>query len=227
MTAKKELRKVPNSAGIGDTVNGKPLVQAERWESKSTPIVVDAESTSQITHGGAQMPTQHATCGPQLANNVPDLRRLMYPSPNPFAYGNQPLSTLEDTQMISCEPQFPFVEPTTGFGISSTETGAHGMPFYNLGNTLLDNSGQPVMYQQIQNGSVLGPSRNPVGFQFPQPSGAQDMGNVNEDEEFWQHMSKGRTGRTGLTPGLNLDELFGSDGGWNAGYMDQGFSRTQ
>jgi hypothetical protein len=231
MAARQELRKVPNSAGVRAAINDKLFVQAGPWDSKSTPMVAaDAESTSQTLHGEAQMPRQQATCGPQLANNLPDLRGLMYPSPNPFAYGNQPLSILEDTQMISSEPQFPFVGPTTAFGISSNETEAHGMPFYNLGNSLLDNSGQPVMYQQIQNGSVLGPSPNRVDFQYPQASSVQDMRNVNRDEELWQQWSKGRTGRTGrtgLTPGLNLDELFGSDGGWNAGYMDQGFSRTQ
>jgi hypothetical protein len=227
MKAKKELRNVPNSAGVGAVVNDKPLSQAEQWDSNSTPIVADAESTSQTvqtTHGGAEMPTQQGTYGPQLADNLPDLRRLMYPSPNPFAYGNQPLSILEDTQMISSEPQFPFLGTTTAFGISSNETGAHGVPLYNLGNTLLDHSGQPVIYQQIPNGPALRPSPNRVDYQFPPASGVQDMRNVNGDEELWQQVSKGRTGRT---PGLNLDELFGSDGGWSAGYMDQGFSRTQ
>jgi hypothetical protein len=225
--AKTGLQKlVPDSSGVRAAVNDKLHVQSEQeqWHSKSTSMMADAESTRQTTLAGAQIPSQQAPCNPQLADNLPDLRSLMYPSTNPFAYGNQPLSILEDTHMMSSEQQCPFVGPTTAFGISSNDIGARDMRFYNPSNTLLENSGQQVTYQQIQNGSILGPSRNPMGFQIPQPTNVQDMRNMNGDEEFWQQLSKGRTG---LTPGLNLEELFGSEGGWNSGYMDQGFGRTQ
>lgn len=124
--------------------------------------------------------------------------------------------------MMVSEQQSSFAGPTNSFGISANDAGPQSVRFDS--NTPFGKSQQQGMYQHAQNGSILGPNRNPSNFQIPEATSAQEMGDVNGDEEFWQQMNKGRTG---LTPGLNLDELFGSDGGWNPGYMDQGLSRTQ
>lgn len=80
-------------------------LQPEQPQSWPRPVVADPETTTQMTAGDTESWMQQLPLGQPLGDDLPDLRSLMYPSANPFAYGNQPLSILEDSEMMAAEPQ--------------------------------------------------------------------------------------------------------------------------
>ena len=66
----------------------------------------------------------HSTFGPgqQYTGNLPDLSGIMFPSPDPFVYPNQPMMTLENQKMFQPESTNPFNTCET----PSSTTGWHG-----------------------------------------------------------------------------------------------------
>jgi hypothetical protein len=211
-------RSAPNPSRVSPAFNDRSHFQSEQWSSGPTSAAADSELTNQtmlLAEGDSA--SQQIPYAQQLVGDLPDLRDLMYPSTNPFAYGNQPLSILEDSRMIAPELQTPFTGPTCAFGTPGSNIGPPDMPFGGFSNTSFGNPPQQSPYDQDRHDPTSAPRRNPPNFQM-------DLGNMNVDGGFWQQMGKERTG---LTPGINLDELFGSDGGWNPAYMDQGLGSTQ
>lgn len=196
---------MPSPSGLHPAVAGSPQLQSGQWKS------VSADHTSS---SGGEMSSQPMPFAQPLANNLLDLRGLMYPSTNPFAYGNQPLSILEDHQMMTAGQQSSFVGPTSNaFGTSINSAHAPEMSFEIFNNPMFRNLPQHGAFQPVQYGSTSSSRPHLSHIQMPQS---------NLDDGIWQEMTKGRTG---LTPGVNLDELFGSDGGWNPGYLDQGYGK--
>ena len=198
-----------------------PQLPPGQWSSDSASSAGNAASRSQNPLNASQTPSQPMPFGPQLGSSLPDLEGLMYPSTDPFAYGNQPLSILEDRQMMAPEQQTSFSGSTGTFRIPA---GLPSASFDNYNDPTFASSARYGTYAQQQHGSTPVPRGNTSHIQMPESTAEQDMGNLNMDEGLWQQMFKGRTG---LTPGVNLDELFGADGGWNPGYMDQGDGRPE
>ncbi len=142
----------------------------------------------------------------------------MYPSTNPFAYGNQPLSVLEESQMIAKSQQTSLSAFTDTLHVPTSNREAFTLPVDNFDISAFGAFPPPGMNAQQRHGAASMPQDHPTHVPTSQPTVAQDTGNTNMYEGFWPQMDGGRTG---LTPGVNLDELFGADGGWNPGYMDQ------
>ena len=214
----------PNSAGVRAVLNGNPPLQSGQHHPESASVMTSSKLADKTQLAGEEGTSPQMLFGQHLSNNLLDLGGLMYPSTNPFAYGNQPLSILEDTQMMTAEQQTSFGRPTNAFGIPGSTNSPPNVPFNHFSDPPFGDSQSQPLYQHDHSGVTTTPTRTLPNFRLPQSTSTQEAGNLNPDEEFWQQMAKGRTV---LTPGINLDELFGSDGGWNPVYMDQGFGRTQ
>lgn len=162
----------------------------------------DPYSASNNSPGGS-LPSSAASYGGQN-NYVPDLSSMMFPSADPFAYPNQPMTTLETRQSIKQEsPMDPnmFSPPNTS-----------GPPYENL-----DYGSLPYLMQNQQLG---------FGMQSMTPT----MGMSNADATPTTMPTQGSEGggwpqqqqqqRPGGTSAVNLDQLFGEDWG---GWMNQGY----
>ena len=163
---------------------------------------------------------------PQLAHSqiIPNLKNVMFPSDNPFAYPNQPISTLEAGDASAY-----------GFGdtpfSASTEGSMHGTPVEmsgvlpSEGDTMMQQQQQPhfgmsgfqrlydenpqlatqlAAQQQQQQGhrafSVPSASQQQAMAGYGDLSGQQlfsesmGMPNANSQEDYWAQMSKGNMG---------------------------------
>lgn len=139
---------------------------------------------------------------------VPNLSSLMFPSADPFAYPNQPMTTLENRQSIKQE------NPMDSNMFSPPNTS--GAPYHNL-----DYGSLPYMAQNQQHG-------------FGMQNMTYSMGTSNTDLTPTTMPMQGNEGggwpqqqqqqRPGSTPGMNFDQLFGED--W-AGLMNQGYRQYQ
>lgn len=134
---------------------------------------------------------------------VPDLTAMMFPSADPFAYPNQPMTTLENRHFIKQEnPMDPGtynIAPTTSSSYDNLTPQMFGaMPAYTL------HGQQPNFAMQDMNLQMGMSNAN---------SAATTMSMQNNDVSGWPRGPGG-------TPGVNLDQLFGEDWG---GWMNQGY----
>lgn len=150
----------------------------------------------------SSLPSSAASYGMQN-NYVPDLSSMMFPSADPFAYPNQPMTTLENGQSIKQEnPIDPsiFRPPTTA-----------GAPYNNL-----EYGSLPYMMQSQQlvfGTQSLSPS---MGMSNTEPTPTTMPMQGNEGGGWPQQQQQQRPGGTS---GVNLDQLFAEDWG---GWMNQG-----
>ncbi len=214
----------PNPAGFRAALNDSPNLQSGQHQLESASVMTGPELADKRQLAREERTSQQMLFEQPLSNNLLDLGSLIYPSTNPFAYGNQPLSILEDTQMMTAEQQTLLGGSTPAFTIPGSTYGPQNVDFNHFSNAPLKTLQPQAMYQHDRSG-VTTPQRHTLpNFHLPQSRSVQETGDANLDEDFWRQMAEGRTA---LTPGINLDELFGSDGGWNSVYMDQAFGRTQ
>ena len=136
-------------------------------------------------------------------NYVPDLSSMMFPSADPFAYPNQPMTTFENRHSIKQENS---MDPNT-FRPSNSS----GAPYDNLSYGAL-----PYMTQSQLLGFGL-QSMNPsmdMSNAGPMPS---TMPTQRNESGGW---SRQQQQRPGSTPDGNLDQIYGEDWG---GWMNQGY----
>ena len=172
---------------------------------------------------------------------IPDLKNVMFPSDNPFAYPNQPISTLESSHQFAYQDSNPESYPGsndvsmmgTPASLSNHISGPSNDQAQNYGMDSMQRMYEenPQLVQQFaQQGRHF--SAPTAGFgQLPTFAGHNsmyDVPNQMSQEDYWTQMGKGNLGtRTGFTPGasVNLDELFGGDG-WTGMWEQQGLPRT-
>ena len=186
---------------------------------------------------------------PQLGQQIPDLKNVMFPSDNPFAYPNQPMATLESVD--SRYGGYP--DPSSmdsPFNTTSQDASLMGTPASIPSQLMTSNPEQQHHFPSQQQYDMASIQRMYGGYGSNQNSQQQqqqqqrlfDMsqqpptsaGPQNQSEDYWNQMSKGGLmnlpSRTGLTPGgtVNLDELFGGGDAWGGAGMwegHQGFAR--
>ena len=134
-------------------------------------------------------------------NYVPDLSSMMFPSADPFAYPNQPMTTLENRQPIKQENP---VDPSI-FGPPNSS----GAPYNNLSYGSL-----PYMMQNQQLGYGM---QNMDAMSNTEPTSTTMPPQRNEGGGWAQQQQQQRSGGT---TGMNYDQLFGEDWG---GWMNQGY----
>jgi hypothetical protein len=163
--------------------------------------------------------------------NLPDMKPVMFPSENPFAYPNQPMSMLEAQQIMSGEPTRSYSSPISSsmynLGGSNAQTPTtlsfDSNPMPEFAGSF--NVAPPLVHQGRQIGTPL--SGGPSFDTTPHMDEPADLDAISfpSGEGYWSQMDRSGVGRTGLTPGgINLDELFGAEG-WSNIWNAQSFGR--
>lgn len=134
---------------------------------------------------------------------LPDLSAMMFPSADPFAYPNQPMTTLENRHFIKQENP---VDPNM-YNLGPPTTTA--TPYDNMDAQMFGSTPSYMMQGQQP------------GFGIQSPVGMSGLGSTavmmpmqGNDAAGWPQQQ-----RSGGNPGTNLDQLFGEDWG---GWMNQG-----
>ena len=135
-------------------------------------------------------------------NGLPDLSAMMFPSADPFAYPNQPMTTLDSRQY----KQEPMDDVLGGAGTFVPHGSGSGM-YANLEGQLFDPL-PPYLMQGPPPAMTASPQLENV---------AVDGINMTPEEMYAQQV------RSGNAQGMNLDEIFGDD--WNNVIMDPGYRR--
>ena len=139
-------------------------------------------------------------------NYVPALSSMMFPSADPFAYPSQPLTTLENRQVIKQENPIDsdmFSPPITS-----------GAQYENL-----DYGSLPYMMQSQQLGFGMQNINSSMGISSTNSAPTAMPVHGNEGGP-WPQQQQQQQPRSGDTPGVNYDQLFGEDWG---GWMNQGY----
>ncbi|KAL8734636.1 MAG: hypothetical protein Q9181_003120 [Wetmoreana brouardii] len=132
-------------------------------------------------------------------SSYPDMSTMMFPSNNPFAYPNQPMTTIENYQGSS-QPQ-SFGPPIYPNATNRNSYDNYNTPIYG---TLL-----PYPMSGARRPSSMG------------NSDAEGQPMLDGDQRQNQTPFHGRPG--GPPPGSNWDAMFGED--WSGGWADQGYGQ--
>lgn len=137
-------------------------------------------------------------------NYVPDLSSMMFPSADPFAYPNQPMTTLESRQSIKQENPMD----TNLFSPPNTSRAPYDS---------LDYGSLPYMMQSQRHGfGMQSMNSSSMGMSNANPTPTTMSMQGNEGGGWPQQQQQ----RPGGTTGVNLDQLYGEDWG---GWMNQGY----
>lgn len=167
------------------------------------------ESISSRT--GASVANSLPSGSPALSSNgFPDLSAMMFPSADPFAYPNQPMTTLESRNFIKSEDCFDanmydLTNPSILDGpFDALDAQIYGQlpPYLMQGqqpDTGLQNASPPLDM------NYLGPDLNVLA--------------MNDGGDGWA----GQQARTGGAQGMNLDPIFGEN--WSSGWVNSGYAQ--
>lgn len=145
-------------------------------------------------------------------SGLPDMSAMMFPSTDPFAYPTQPMTFLENRQTSKQESSYSPPSVDTPHMYTTTPT-SNSTPYDSLEvQTFGPLPPYLMMSQQPMGMQAMG---EPMDISGIEPSG--NMISMRSDEAGWAQQQA----RTGGTPGVNLDEIFGED--WGGGWMDQGY----
>ena len=141
---------------------------------------------------------------------VPNLSSMMFPSPDPFAYPNQPMTTLANPQSIKQEN----LMDSDTLGTPNTS----GAPYHTL-----DYGSLPYMMQGQQQDFAMQNMTSSMGMSntdiTPTTMPIEGSGWLQQQQQQQQQQQ-----RPGSTPGMNVDQLYGED--W-AGWMHSGYRQYQ
>lgn len=184
---------------------------AQGFDSSYSRLSLDQYNSPTTGSAGMQTPESSTNSLPPQYNfptnlsghGVPDLSAMMFPSADPFAYPNQPMTTLENRQSVKEEVTSPNM--------------------YNLGSPSTTNP----PYDSNLDAQIFG-GMTPFGMMQTQQSGfglqnmpPMSVNGTGPSQNAMAHDSGGwPQQRVGGTPGINLDQLFGEDWG---GWMNQGY----
>lgn len=239
------LAKVAKRNSMPDP-NGQPAMPNPHLVNLNSPV-----ASSPLNNQPFDYPSGHIR-----QTQIPDLKNVMFPSDNPFAYPNQPISTLEGVDARYGFSDAPMDSPFAGSNENSTSM--LGTPVSVPSQPQLPITSNPEQRSHVQQPPPLdmatlqriyeenpqlaahlaqqrhfASSSGPVQFMPEQgPSSQQQMFDMPSGvpEDYWNPANK--TSRSGFTPGgnVNLDELFGGGDGWGATagmWEGQGFPRQQ
>ena len=175
------------------------------------PRTPDSTSSGGVTFSSAG-PTNFGFQQTLGGTRLPDLSAMMFTSADPFAYPNQPMTTLENRQAAKRENSYSPRNANNPHMYATTPT-SNSTPYDSL---------------EVQTFGPFPPYLM-MGHQamgMPAMSGPMDIGGIETggnlmsmggDDGAWAQQQ----GRTGGTPGVNLDEIFGEE--WSGGWMNPGF----
>lgn len=152
---------------------------------------------------------------------LPDLKSVMFPGDNPFAYPNQPISTLDNM-------------PTLPFGNNIQSSDSFNLPEQGNTNNQQQYSVPFISQPDFSRAMPTSAPALPAETQYfgmnnmTDEPGQLNMGNTqnnlqipghSDEPDYWSHAPAKGHFRTGLTPGgpgvsLDLDDIFGNAQGW-------------
>lgn len=226
---------MPNPAA---NANSYHMTPETTFSSMGTP----AESSGfNSSHGGtpAANPLDFGTPA-MIQGQLPDLKSVMFPGDNPFAYPNQPMSTLDtmpsapfgqDSPQAIAQYDTPVsMNNQQGFPQEFEKFGSHHSLPSAFGSTHDQSRNQHPgsMPQQFYHTNQI--SSEPNMMSMPQQHNSLQVPGAMQEDDYWSHAPAKGNFRTGLTPGgagvnLNLDEIFGNAAGWSMG-MDMNMGGT-
>ena len=153
---------------------------------------------------------------------LPDLKNLMFPGDNPFAYPNQPISTLDTMPSLPFgnEPQVhidPY-EPSNKVNVQQPfQQRFSDRPMFSQ-----DSFRPPEHHMQPQTNFFGMNNMSDEPSQLSDPAQSRHTLHVpgqGTDDDYWTHAPAKGHFRTGLTPGgtgvnLDLDDIFGQGQSW-------------
>ena len=183
----------PNRTSPQDPHNASKANAADK-QTRNSPKSPTHSTSSQGPYGIQQ---------PFTGQAVPDLTAMMFPSADPFVYPNQPMTTLENRQIVKQEsslgPSIYNLAPTTSSSYDGTGSQIYGAM-------------SPYLMHEQQPGFGMQNMQIPISMANADFA-TNTMSVENDDACGWPRGSGG-------TPGINLDQLFGEDWG---GWMNQGY----
>ncbi|KAL9100115.1 MAG: hypothetical protein Q9163_004476 [Psora crenata] len=132
---------------------------------------------------------------------VPDLSAMMFPSADPFAYPNQPLTTLENGQFVKQE-----TAPDKNISYSASTTSYENMVPQNLG----------ALHLYSTTPGLLRDSFIPQNLSLTETEAQLNVTATQEGDQEWLEPEQS----LGEMQGIDLDHLFGED--WGC-WMSQGY----
>lgn len=155
-----------------------------------------------------------------IQGQLPDLKSVMFPGDNPFAYPKQPISTL-DTM-----PNLPFGNDQTSPDRYNSTSGMNDQQQYQSQNLdqgmYSDGYRGPEQHMQPQFFNMNNMmSDEPTQMQHSsQQRDTLHVPGQGGDDDYWSHAPARGHFRTGLTPGgpginLDLDDIFGQGQSWS------------
>ncbi|KAL9111920.1 MAG: hypothetical protein Q9227_003770 [Pyrenula ochraceoflavens] len=209
----------------GDFTRNAPVTQPRQAVPSKNQVLWSNRQNEMSTPSMTSMAFQNepTTTAPPQANfgqmnnpSIPDLKNVMFPSDDPFAYGNSTISALEGAQQ-DMGPQAGLA--AGNIFVPGTSQMNSGMPFeglYNPGMQYVNQGSQQISTSMA--GSGYG-SLGQVDSSMTSPT-LGSMPAMSEGE-YWQQLNNaGRSGFTpGMNPGVNFDDLFGNEQ-WNTAWMD-------
>lgn len=184
-----DLRRIANEMYSPSHVDGTGL---------QTPESAIGQSRSSISN-------TFSSVSPIMASNrFPDVSAMMFPSTDPFAYPNQPMTTLENRNLIKSED---------GYDLNMYDL-ALGRALDNL-NAPIYGPLPPYLMQGQQPGAELQSASPPLdpNYLITDPN----LMAMNDGSDVWPR----QLGRNGETQGMELNQVLGEN--WNSGWMNQGY----
>lgn len=204
------------------------------FSSLATPAESSGYSSS---HHGTPAASTMDFGTPALAQGqLPDLKSVMFPGDNPFAYPNQPMSTLDtmsnapfgnDSPQASAQYDTPIsMNVPQAFSQDFQKFGSNASMSQMFGEGHNQNQRPAPMSQPFFNHGHI--TSEPNLMSVPQQQNSLQVPGAMEEDDYWSHAPAKGNFRTGLTPGgpgvnLNLDDIFGNANGWNMS-LDMGMA---
>jgi len=149
-------------------------------------------------------------------SGLPDLSAMMFPSADPFAYPNQPMITLENRHYKQENP--PFIPPNAQNNRTFFPSGSPPNPSTPYDSLEVQPFGPLPPYIMQGHHPSMGLSSMGGRMNVSGRGGDGLMGMNSEGVGGgWAQQQE----RTGGTPGMNFEEIFGEE--WAGGWMNQGF----
>ena len=197
------------------TRGGEPPPSVDLAHQTTLP---DFHGSTKLSTGNIQMPeSNHNPLPPAMSQSdfnllptfagqgVPDLSAMMFPSADPFAYPNQPMTTLENRHFVKQEHH---MDPSS-FDLPATSANATDVQYANVDAQIYDQmspyvmQGQPNGLMQGIDPSTSGNSGHPAVAPMTAPVGSTGV---------WPQRDQRQPDQV---TGVNYDQLFGEDwGGW-------------
>ena len=177
------------------------------YDSNDPSSASSTNMTPQTPSGPGMPPSTQPDLSDLTSHSVPDLSAMMFPTSDPFAYPNQPMTTLENQNFVKQENVADIYSPST-----TAPPFQNFNPQFQMPNYMMSPNQQGDWGVHGMNGEPLtmSGSEDLVGMNAPWPQQPQQQPQQRQQDP------------RGAAQQGSYDQLFGED--WS-GWMSQGYRR--